>query len=103
MMDIFFFIKTFILTIAIVLVMQIQVGDRTLETHAMGWVQGSGVGSPLGDVARGASKMTHDLSRKITESIHNNVSKNKKEDTRIKRESSFRWLHSSKDTKSKEE
>ena len=41
MMDFFFFVKTFVLTIAIVLVMQIQVGQSTLETHAMGWVQSS--------------------------------------------------------------
>ena len=95
MMDIFFFIKTFILTIAIVLVMQVQVGDRSIETQAMSWVHSSGVGSPLGDVARGASRMTHDLSRKITGLISNHVEKDKKEDKRIKRESSFRWLHSS--------
>jgi hypothetical protein len=39
----------------------------------------------------------------VTDSIHDHVNKNKKEDSRIKRESSFRWLHNSKDTKSKAE
>lgn len=102
-MDFFFFVKTFILTVAIVLVMQIQVGDKSLETHAMGWVQASGAAGPLSDVARGASKITHDLSHRVTDLIHDHVNKYKKEDTRIKRESSFRWLHHSKDQKSKEE
>jgi hypothetical protein len=103
MMDILFFVKTFILTIAIVLVMQIQVGDHSLETHAMSWVQTSGAAGPLGEVARGAAKMTHDLSHKVTDLIHDHVTKNKKEDARIKRESSFRWLHNSKDTKDRAE
>jgi hypothetical protein len=103
MMDFFFFVKTFVLTIAIVLVMQIPVGNSTLETHAMGWVQSSGVGDPLHGVARGAAKMVHDLSHKISDAIHDNVNKNKKEDSRLKRESSFHWLHSSKDTKAKED
>jgi hypothetical protein len=76
MMDILFFVKTFILTVAIVLVMQIQVGDRSLETHAMGWVQSSGAGGPLGEVARGAAKMVHDVSHKVTDSIHDHVNKN---------------------------
>ena len=43
MMDFFFFVKTFILTVAIVLVMQIQVGDRSFESHAMG------LGAEFGD------------------------------------------------------
>jgi len=96
MMDIFFFVKTFILTLAIVLVMQIQVGNRSLETHAISFVQASGLNVPLSEVARGAARVTHDLSHKVTDMIHKNVNKNKKEDVRIKRESSL--LHSSKDS-----
>lgn len=103
MMDIFFFIKTFILTIAIVMVMQIPVGNRSLESHAMSWVQTSDIVVPLHEAARGASKMVRDFSHKVTDAIQDNVGKNKKEDSRIKRESSFRWLHSSKDRKSTED
>lgn len=98
MMDFLFFIKTFILTVAIVLVMQIQVGDRTLETHAMSWVQSSAVVAPLHGVARGAARVIHDISDQTHEFIHNNISKNKKEDARVKRESSFRWSNT-KETK----
>ena len=99
MMDFLFFVKTFVLTIAIVLVMQIQVGNRSLETHALGWVQSSDVVGPLQGVARGAAKLTHDFTHKLSDVIHDNVSKNKKEESRLKRESPFHWLHSSKERK----
>jgi hypothetical protein len=101
MMDFLFFIKTFILTVAIVLVMQIQVGNRSLETHAMSWVQSTATSGPLQGVARGAARVTHDLSHKVTDLIHDHVNKNKREDSRIKRESSL--LHSSKDKKSSDD
>ena len=103
MMDFIFFAKTFALTIAIVLVMQIQIGDRSLETHAMGWVQSSAVTTPLHGVKRGAARMIHDLSHKISNVIHNNVSKHKKEDSSLKQESPFHWLHSTKAENSSDE
>jgi hypothetical protein len=100
MMDFLFFVKTFALTIAIVMVMQIPVGEQSLETHALGWVQHSSVVNPVRAVAHGAAKVVHDLGHKITDAIHDNVSKNKKEDSRLKHDSSFHWLHSFKDKKS---
>ena len=96
MSEFIFFVKTFVLTIAIVLVMQIQVGERSLEVHAMSWVQSSAITTPLNGVKRGAAKMVHDLSHRISETIHNNVSKNKKEDAHLKKDSPFHWLHTSK-------
>ncbi len=57
MREIFFCIKTFVLTIAIVVVMQIQVGERTLENHALAWVQTSPLVTPLHSVAKGAAKL----------------------------------------------
>ena len=102
MMDLLFFIKTFIFTIAVVLVMQIQVGNKSLETHAVSWVQTSGLSAPLSEVARGGAKLTHDFTHRVSDLIHDNVNKNKKEDSRIKRESSFRWTHSSRDRKSED-
>lgn len=95
-MDILFFAKTFALTIAIVLVMQIEVGSRSLENHAMSWVQTSSITAPLHGVARGGSRLVRDVSSKVSNAIFDNVDKNKKEDSRLKRESSFRWFHSSK-------
>lgn len=66
MSEVFFCIKTFVLTVAIVLVMQIQVGERTIESHAMSFVQSSAVIAPLNHVARGAAKFVQDLKDKVT-------------------------------------
>jgi hypothetical protein len=80
MSDVLFFVKTFFLTIAIVLVMQIHVGDHSIESHAMSWVQSSAVVAPLNSVARGAAKMARDLTQTISISIKRNGKKNKKEE-----------------------
>jgi hypothetical protein len=93
MIDFMFFIKTLALTVAIVMLMQIQIGDRTVEKHAVLFVQSSTVASPLNTVARGASKLIHDVTGKIWSGVHHNVKKKaKKEDSKA---SSFFWQHSS--------
>ncbi len=83
MMDFLFFIKTFFLTIAIVLVMQIQVGDHSLESHAMGWVQSSAVVAPLNMVAKGAAKLVRDFTQTVSISVKRNSKKTKKEVTHV--------------------
>lgn len=95
MMDFLFFVKTFILTVAIVLVMQIQVGNNTLESHAMTWVQSSSVAAPLNSVARGAAKMFHDVTAKIWHGVHQNVEKKEKKEAKGFFPS-FSWTRSSK-------
>jgi hypothetical protein len=77
MMDVLFFVKTFLLTIAIVLLMQIHVGERSLESHAMSWVQSSAVVAPLNGVAKGAAKMVRDLTQTISISVTRNSKKKK--------------------------
>lgn len=79
-MDFLFFVKTCALTIAIVLLMQIQVGSASIENHAMGFVQSSMITSPLNTVARGAAKMIRDLTQNISARVKQNTKKNKKEE-----------------------
>lgn len=91
MMDFLFFVKTFALTLVIVLVMQIQVGNKSIENHALGFVQSSTVVSPLNSVAAGGAKLIRDTTRAISASIrgrNNQTTKPKKEDGK----SSFKWL-----------
>jgi hypothetical protein len=95
MSDIVFFVKLFCLTVALVLVMQIQVGDASLETHAMSWIQSSLLVAPLNKVARGGAKMVRDLSLAVHSSIDKNTGKKKKEVPQAK-VSSFHWFHHSK-------
>lgn len=92
-MDFMFFVKTVILTVAIILLMQIQVGKQTIESHTLGWVQNSAITGPINTVARGAGKLVHDITEQIHESVHHNVKKDKKDDSQ-KRSSSFFWQHS---------
>ncbi|NJL24369.1 MAG: hypothetical protein HC902_03800 [Calothrix sp. SM1_5_4] len=89
MIDFMFFVKTFFLTVAVVLLMQIQVGDRTIETHAIGWIQNSALVSPLNTAAQGGAKMFKDLIARISGGVEKNVAKNKKEEKSSS--SSFRW------------
>ena len=91
MMDFFFFVKTFALTVLIVLLMQIQVGGKSVESHALGWVQSSAVVSPLNSVAGGGAKLVRDVTRAVSASLrgkNNQATKAKKDD----KKSSFRWL-----------
>ncbi len=101
-MDFLFFVKTFILTVAIVLMMQIQVGTSTLESHAMSWVQSSSVASPLNTVARGAAKLFHDVTAKVWQGVHQNVGKKEKKEAKSFFPS-FSWTHSSKAAPSQDE
>lgn len=80
MNDVIFFLKTFVLTVAIVLVMQIEVGHRSIEGHAMSWVQSSAIVSPLNTVARSAGKMVHDGFDSISKAVKSKFSKKKKEE-----------------------
>lgn len=70
MSELFFCLKTFVLTIAIVIVMQVQVGERTLENHALSWVQTSPIVSPLNSVARGGAKVIREMMDKTQERFH---------------------------------
>ncbi len=57
MSDLFFFIKTLVLTLALVTLMQIEVGQRSIESHALAWVHTSPMVAPLNSAAKGAAKL----------------------------------------------
>ncbi len=60
MRDLIFLVKAILLTTIIVLILQIQVGQRTLETHALIWIHTSPLIAPLNTVAQGAAKLYRD-------------------------------------------
>ena len=88
MMDFVFFVKTFILTVAIVLLMQIQVGSNSIENHAMSFVQSSTIVAPLNTVARGGAKIIRDLTQAVSSRVKRNTKKNKKEEAKASPSSS---------------
>lgn len=78
MSEFLFFVKMTALTAVLVLVMQVQVGERSLEDHAMGWVQSSALVAPLNAVAHGGAKMIRDASEKIHAAIAKRQGQEKK-------------------------
>lgn len=73
MIDLMFFIKTLALALLIVMAMQIRIGEQSIETHTLDWVQTASVVEPLNGVARGTAKLVHDLSRKTYSAIHSKI------------------------------
>lgn len=88
MSDFVFFLKLSGLTLALVLVMQIQVGETSIEDHAMSWVQSSTITSPLNAIAHGGAKMFRDGTSMVHSAIVRKPQKYKKEEAKA---SSFRW------------
>lgn len=66
MKDVLFFVKMLALTVAIVVVSQVQVGERSLENHAMSWVQSSSLVRPLNGTVRGAAKLIKEGREKVS-------------------------------------
>lgn len=95
MSDFVFFLKLFLLTVALVLVMQIKIGERSFESHAMGWVQTSPLVQPINTAAHGGAKVIKDLTEAVNGAIAHNSKKHKKEE---KKSSSFRWDHERRDS-----
>lgn len=54
--DIIFVIKTLVVTVALVVVMQIKVGPQTIEQRALAWIHHSVAVEQLQEVAAGAVK-----------------------------------------------
>ena len=58
-----------VITLVVVFFMQIQIGQNTLEQHAMYWVHESTITMPLQEVADGATKVIRDAWKKVTRGI----------------------------------
>ncbi len=54
MSDIFFVIRMSVITFGVVLFMQVQVNERTIEEHSLAWLRSSSLISELQEVADGA-------------------------------------------------
>jgi hypothetical protein len=52
--DFFFVVKCLVITVALVFLMQIKVGDKTLEQHSMTWLHQSTAAENLRLIASGA-------------------------------------------------
>ncbi|MEK7356399.1 MAG: hypothetical protein AAB250_08115 [Bdellovibrionota bacterium] len=54
--DVIFVIKTLVITVALVVMMQIKIGPNTIEQHSLAWIHHSAAVEELQEVAAGAVK-----------------------------------------------
>jgi hypothetical protein len=91
MLDFFFFLKTMLLTLVVVLLLQIEIGGKTAETHVHDWMVGSVAAGFIGNAAHGGANFLKDASFKMTKKIKEHMgAKAKKESSEIKA-SHFHW------------
>ncbi len=57
--EVMFVIKSLIVTVVLIVCLQIRVGQRTVEGHAMSWIHHSSISQHLQDVAEGAVKVAN--------------------------------------------
>ena len=63
--DLLFFIKTIVLTLVVIMLLQIKVGEHTLEQRATTWARKSAVAASLQEVAHGGVLALRDGWRKF--------------------------------------
>lgn len=90
MNDVKFFLKCLGLTLLVVLLSQMQVGDRSVEAHAMNAIQGAAMFTPMNRVADGATKVIRDVSGKLHSAIDKNQGKRKAGEKKPSR--AFNWF-----------
>ena len=91
MTDFVYFMKLLGVTLVLVLMLQINVGEHSLETHTMNWLQSSSLVSPLNSVAHGGGKLMHDVSDRVHGMIQTNRSKKKRDEKSGGAASRFNW------------
>jgi hypothetical protein len=91
MLDFFFFVKTFILTLIVVLVLQVEIGNKTAETYVHDWMVGSVAAGWIGHAARGGSHFLKDAAFKMTQKMHEHIGMKEKKESSETRSSHFHW------------
>ena len=91
MLDFFFFLKTFILTLAVVLMLQIEVGNKTVETHVHDWMVGSIAAGFLGHAAHGGAHFLKDATFKMTQKIKEHIGTKTPGHVHETKSSNFKW------------
>lgn len=91
MLDFFFFLKTLFLTFIIVLLLQIEVGKKTVETHVHDWMVGSIAAGFLGNAAHGGAHFIKDATFKMTQKMKEHIGLKHKSENHEIRSSHFHW------------
>ena len=65
-----FTLKSFLTAVALVILLQIKIGQGTIEEHTTGWFQNSAIISPLYGVVNGGAALINDLWIRVSGGIH---------------------------------
>lgn len=98
MMDLYFFIKTLVLTFVFVLFLQIKIGNFTIEQRTQTLIQTSGIVMPFQEAAEGGTQMIQDFFSHLSARLHGQHLQKKKEASTGA--SSFHWIWQKKVTES---
>lgn len=91
MIDFFFFLKTFILTLIVVLCLQIEVGEKTVETQVHDWMVGSLAAGFLGHAAHGGAHMVKDATHRMAEKMKEHIGAKHDSEPAETKASHFQW------------
>jgi ribosomal protein L12E/L44/L45/RPP1/RPP2 len=69
MSEMFFVLKTLVVTVIVVMLMQIKVGRATLEEHSMRWIRNSDAVETLRYVAEGAVRIAESGAKTLSSSL----------------------------------
>lgn len=72
MSNLMFFVRCLFITAVFIILMQVRVGEITLEEKAMSWMSSSLVIEPIQQVADGAVKIIRDSIRKVSSGFKTN-------------------------------
>ena len=92
MMDFFFFMKTLVLTIIVVLLLQIEVEQKTVENHIHDYMVGSIAAGFLGHAAHGGAHIIKDGTRFVTQKMRANIGSKHRHEPNQTKASRFQWL-----------
>jgi hypothetical protein len=91
MLDFFFFLKTLFLTFLIVLMLQIEIGHKTVENHVHDWMAGSIAAGFLGNAAHGGAHFLKDATFKMTQKMREHIGLMHKDESHETKSSHFHW------------
>lgn len=69
MSEMFFIAKTLILTAVLTMLMQVKIGDVTLEERTVDWLENSSTAEWIQEVASGGAVAVTHLARKVREEV----------------------------------
>ena len=69
--EMFFIAKSLVITVVVIVVMQVKVGETTIEQKTLHWIESSPVVLPVQEVALGGVKVVRETWKKIFGNLNN--------------------------------